>query len=149
VKPFRILVWSAALVILRSSYAESLRATGHQNLDLRCGITSASMNVLLNVLLIPRYGMVGAASATVAADVVWLVMAYYYFHRAVSPGQPLPSLRAPVTAGIAMAVLIWLAHPLFWVGRAFLGVLVYLGVLLLFGDPIVRSWLRPYREPGS
>ncbi len=47
--PFRILLWSAALVILRWVYMDSLRATGHQALDLRCAITSASLNVALNV----------------------------------------------------------------------------------------------------
>lgn len=149
VRPFQILVWSAALVILRSSYAESLRATGHQNLDLRCAITSASLNVALNVLLIPRYGMVGAASATVAADVVWLAMAYYYFQRAVLPHELLPFLRGPLAAGIAMGVLLWLTQPLFWVGRACIGVLVYFGLLFLFGNTVVRSWLRLYKEPGS
>jgi O-antigen/teichoic acid export membrane protein len=59
--PFRILLWSAALVVLRWVYMDSLRATGHQALDVRCAITSASLNITLNVILIPRFGMIGAA----------------------------------------------------------------------------------------
>jgi O-antigen/teichoic acid export membrane protein len=148
VGPFRILVWSAALVILRQSYADSLTATGHQKLALRCAIVSASFNVGLNVLFIPRYGMLGAASATVSADVIWLVMAYSYFTREVLPQEPLPSLRAPVFAGIAMGAFLWLTQPLFWVARASIALLVYCAVLLLCGNTVVHSWLHLYKDPG-
>ena len=77
--------------MLRWVYMDSLRATGHQALDVRCAITSASLNVALNVLLIPRFGMIGAASATVYADVVWFVMSYYYFRRAALASDAFPA----------------------------------------------------------
>ena len=96
VAPFQILLWSAALVMLRWVYMDSLRATGHQALDVRCAVTSASLNVVLNILLIPRFGMIGAASATVTADVVWFFMSYYYFRRAVLPGERFPPLAGPL-----------------------------------------------------
>jgi O-antigen/teichoic acid export membrane protein len=140
--PFRILLWSAALVILRSSYTEALKGTGYQGADLLCAVTSASVNVGLNLLLIPRYGMVGAASATVVADVVWAVMAYHYFHRLVLPREPLPSVKAPVCGGLAMGGFLWLAQPLLWSERAVLAVLIYFLVLLAMGETTVRSWVR-------
>jgi O-antigen/teichoic acid export membrane protein len=142
--PFRILVWSAALVILRSTYAEALRATGYQKLDLRCAITSASFNVALNVLLTPRYGMLGAASATVTADVIWLAMAYYYFQRDVLTNEPLPSFKTPVLAGVVMAGFLWLAQPLVWSGRALIAVLIYLAILIATGDSTLRAALRQF-----
>jgi O-antigen/teichoic acid export membrane protein len=138
VAPFRILLFSAALVVLRWVYMDSLRASGHQALDLRCAITSASLNVGLNILLIPRYGMIGAASATTLADVVWFVMAYYYFRRAVLPGEPLPSFRGPLIGGAGMAAVLWLAQPVVWWGRAILSLIVYLVVQALFGNLNLR-----------
>ena len=89
--PFRILLWSAALVVLRWVYMDSLRATGHQALDLRCAITSASLNVALNILLIPHFGMIGAASATVFADLVWFVMSYLLFSPRRAAGRTVSS----------------------------------------------------------
>ena len=149
VLPFQILIWSAVLVIVRNTYAHSLTATGHQNLDLRCGITSAACNVALNILLIPRFGMVGAASATVTADVVWNAMAYYYFRRAVLASPPPILWRGPVAAGALMASFLFLATPVPWVPRAAIATLLYFTVLLLFPDTLVRSWLRSLRSSGA
>jgi len=132
--PFRILVWSAALVVLRWVYMDSLRATGHQALDLRCAITSASLNVGLNILLIPRFGMMGAASATVFADLVWFVMSYYYFRRAVLPGEPFPALRGPLLGGGAMCAVLWLSRSIIWPWRLALSLLAYLMAQALFGN---------------
>jgi O-antigen/teichoic acid export membrane protein len=138
--PFRILVWSAALVVLRWVYMDSLRATGHQALDLRCAITSASLNVGLNILLIPRFGMMGAASATVFADLVWFVMSYYYFRRAVLPGEPFPPLAGSLLGGTAMCVVLWFTQSMNWPFRLMLGLAVYLLVQAPLGS------FRPVRS---
>jgi O-antigen/teichoic acid export membrane protein len=131
--PFRILLWSAAMVVLRWVYMDSLRATGHQHLDLRCAIVSASLNIGLNILLIPRFGMIGAALATVFADLVWFVMSYYYFRRAVLNDEPLPKITGPLLGGIAMCPILWFAHPLNWSLQLFLSLAAYLVVQALFG----------------
>ncbi|MBI3406593.1 MAG: polysaccharide biosynthesis C-terminal domain-containing protein, partial [Acidobacteria bacterium] len=102
--PFRILVWSAVFVILRGSCRHALNAAGKQTLDLRCAIISAGLNVSLNLLLIPQYGMIGSATATVIADVVWFVMAGYFFNRAVLPLRLLQILSRPLVAGATMAL---------------------------------------------
>src|SRR3974377_970204 len=132
--PFRILLWSAALVVLRWVYMDSLRATGHQALDLRCAITSASLNVALNILLIPRFGMIGAASATVFADLVWFVMSYYYFQRRSLPGETFPPLVGPLLGGGAMCAVLWVTPSLEWPWRLVLSLAVYLAVQAPFGN---------------
>jgi O-antigen/teichoic acid export membrane protein len=141
--PFRILVWSAALVVLRWVYMDSLRATGHQNLDLRCAITSAALNVGLNILLIPRFGMLGAASATVFADLVWFVMSYHYFRRAVLSDEPPQRLAGPLLGGSAMCVVLWFARPLNWPLQLVLSLTAYLLVQAQFGAVSrVRTFFR-------
>ncbi len=137
--PFRILVWSAALVILRWVYMDSLRATGHQALDVRGAVASACVNVGLNILLIPRFGMVGAASATAIADVVWFAMSYYYFRRAVLPRESFPSLRGPLVGGVAMAAVFWATQSMNWPLRAALSLVVYLLAQVLIGNLNLRG----------
>src|SRR5208283_3959165 len=132
--PFRILVWSAALVVLRWVYMDSLRATGHQALDLRCAITSASLNVALNILLIPRFGMIGAASATVTADVVWLVMSCYYFRRAQLSSDAFPPVWGPLLGGGVMCAVFWSTRSLDWPWRLLLSLIVYVAVQAPFGS---------------
>jgi O-antigen/teichoic acid export membrane protein len=142
VVPFRILLWSAAFVVLRWVYMDSLRATGHQALDLRCAITSASLNVTLNILLIPRFGMIGAASATVFADLVWFAMSFHYFRRTVLQGESFPFLRGPLLGGAAMGSSLWIARSMDWPLRAVVGLILYLLALALFGKIDLRSLYR-------
>jgi O-antigen/teichoic acid export membrane protein len=136
--PFRVLVWSAALVILRWVYMDSLRATGHQGLDVRGAVASACVNVGLNILLIPRFGMTGAASATAIADIVWFVMSYYYFRRAVLPRESFPSLRGPLIGSCAMALVLWFTRSINWPLRAGLSLVVYLLAQVLVGNLNIR-----------
>ncbi len=142
--PFRILIWSAALVILRWVYMDSLRATGQQALDLRCAITSAGLNVGLNILLIPRFGMIGAASATAFADLVWFVMSYYYFRRTVLPCEPFPSITRPALGGAVMCAALWLSRSMVWPWRLALSLVAYLIVQALFRN--FRQRVAVYRR---
>lgn len=42
---------------------------------------SAAVNIILNILFIPRYGMVGAAMATTLTMVGWNIVFWYYIYR--------------------------------------------------------------------
>ena len=42
---------------------------------------SAAINVSLNLLLIPRYGLNGAAAATALGSLVWNVLLSYFVYR--------------------------------------------------------------------
>jgi O-antigen/teichoic acid export membrane protein len=137
-----ILIWSAVLVILRGSYRHSLTAAGHQALDLRCAVASTCTNVGLNFLLIPRFGMIGAATATVIGDAVWFLMAFVGFERKVMRLNPLPYLARPVLAGAAMAGCLLLLPSLVWIERAILSLIVYFVALLALREPEVSGWTR-------
>jgi O-antigen/teichoic acid export membrane protein len=110
----RVLCWSAAFVSLRGTFRNGLTATGAQNLDLRCAAIATTVNIGLNLLFIPRFGMIGAATATVSADVVWFALAWYYFARRCG-GVGFASVfwRPAVASGfMALAVFTVLALPL-------------------------------------
>ena len=49
-------------------------------------LACAAFNILLNFLLIPRYGMLGAAAATLASYIV-LMSLYFYRSQLLSPVQ--------------------------------------------------------------
>ncbi|MBT8401328.1 MAG: oligosaccharide flippase family protein [Rhodothermia bacterium] len=50
-----------------------MNLTGHQRISARVFAWAALMNVVLNVMLIPKFGMVGAALATMITMVTWNV----------------------------------------------------------------------------
>lgn len=141
-RPLQILIWSAVMVTLRGSYRHALNAAGRQQLDLRSAAVSTTLNVGLNILLIPRFGMMGAACATVIGDAAWLGLAVYFFQRTVGPLNPLPLMARPAVAAVAMGGLLWYAQGIVWYWRAGLGAVLYVAILLVLGEPEVRAWMK-------
>ena len=138
----QVLSWSVVLVILRGTYRQALNAAGRPGLDLWCASASTALNITLNLLWLPYYGIIGAAAATVVAEVLWLTMVSYAFHRYVARVNLLPFLMRPVAAGFAMGTCLWVAEPVLWVARALIGVVVYFAVLLLLGQTDLGTWVR-------
>ncbi|MFH1314595.1 MAG: flippase [Candidatus Eisenbacteria bacterium] len=74
---FAILIWSAVFVFLGTVNFNILVASDLQRYILLFSALGASSNVVLNLILIPRYGIVGASLATVISySVVGLVPQY-------------------------------------------------------------------------
>lgn len=142
VPAMQILAWSAMLVILRGTFRQALNAAGHQTLDLRSAGISVLVNLMVNLLLIPRFGILGAATATVISEFVWLTTAWYLFSRNVAPINLLGFLFQPCLAAIVMALWMLVTPAIFWPIRAVIGLLIYFSVLLLLGDNEVRSWIE-------
>ena len=128
---FQILSCSAVLVILRGTYRQALSAAGWARVDLRCAAVSAGLNVCLNLLFIPHYGIVGAAVATLFSEMVWLTAASYSFCRYVDRVSVWPMLMQPIVAAIAMGTGFVLTQSFFWPLQALISLLFYFGVLLL------------------
>ena len=61
----RILIWSEIFVFLGTIHVSILISAGLQRLDFIFTSSSAALNILLNLLLIPRFSIAGAAVATV------------------------------------------------------------------------------------
>jgi O-antigen/teichoic acid export membrane protein len=68
VAPLRILLLSFAFLVVSRHYRLVLVASGRQATDLRIMGAAAALNVCLNVWLVPRAGLVGAACANVASE---------------------------------------------------------------------------------
>jgi O-antigen/teichoic acid export membrane protein len=142
VPALQILVWSAVLVILRGTYRQGLNAAGNTWLDLRCASASAALSFLLNLILIPRFGIIGAAVATLIAEILWLLMAWYYFYHKVMPIGLGAFLTQPIIAVSAMGVWLWWSQPLLWPVRGIVASLIYVVMMLLLHQTEVYSWLQ-------
>ena len=105
---------------------------------------AAAVNVALNLILIPPYGMMGAAVATVAAYAVMFAGMTWYAQRVF----PTPyQWRRVVTAAGASVALLLLGRQLGGLAAALLLTLAYPLALLLLGFflPEERSRLRAVR----
>ncbi|GAC1657296.1 MAG: polysaccharide biosynthesis C-terminal domain-containing protein [Candidatus Dormibacteraceae bacterium] len=144
------------LMFVTNAFIAALNSMDRQALFLWAAMTSLVVNVLLNLLLVPRFGYLGAAWATNLTELALLVVGWILVRRVLAP-IPIFSLSWRILlAGIAMAVPLSIFQsargPL--VGVAILvGMLVYGAALLLLRafEPaeidLVRRALR--RRPGA
>jgi O-antigen/teichoic acid export membrane protein len=128
-----VLLISAPLSLLRTVATSAIIAERREDYLLRIVGVSAAANVVLNIVVVPLWGMLGAAAVTVATELLRLVLAQ---HQATRLGFAVPALtlgRKSVIASIVMALVLftpvgrnpWLAVPM--------GVAVYGAALVALG----------------
>jgi O-antigen/teichoic acid export membrane protein len=151
--PFIVLMFAAALVPFSINWGTSAIALGDDRHQAYAVTLGAVVNVVANLIVIPPYGMTGAAAATVGAEVV--VFAYLIWRVKVLVGHPpldLDRIGRAAAATAAMALVLVLAVPEDWTAgtKVAIGVAVFAAVALplriVKGDEI-RALVQ--REPGA
>ena len=77
--PFKIMGLGLVLVIFNLPYSTGLIAAGKEREVLWQVLASASLSVILNIFLMPKYGMIGAAISFLFAEIlaiIWILRAY-------------------------------------------------------------------------
>jgi O-antigen/teichoic acid export membrane protein len=143
--PLRILLAAGALAWLNGVFGYALIAKERQMSALWLNLSALAFNVGLNLLLVPRYGIVVAAAVTVASEVLILAGSYVlmrrYFDFFPAPRTLVPALAAAA----AMGGLLWLLRDLPLALLLPLGAAVY-GAILWATSPASRelvTGLRP------
>ena len=102
----QILGLGALPLFLATSRQDCLFAEGAASVLVRAGVVALATNVLLNLWLIPAYGGVGAAWATVVAYFVYAVLGSFLHPRTFAIGrlQALALIKPWPKAAIAAAI---------------------------------------------
>ena len=148
-----LLLANVGVMHLNMSIGMPLMAWNFQTPYMWTVVAGAVANVILNVLLIPPYGLEGAASATLASEAVVFVALVWLYRRKVGP-TPLGLLPRALAAALVGAVpgAAWAAysgwHVLLGIGLSAAG---YGAAAWAFGV-VDRSWIlallkRPSGDP--
>ena len=78
VLPFRIYIWSGIPIFLMAAVTQYLIIENFTYIYLTGSFIGAAVNILLNLLLIPRYNIVGSALATLIAYFIPIVITFFY-----------------------------------------------------------------------
>jgi O-antigen/teichoic acid export membrane protein len=146
VPTFQILLFTLLFVFPGTIFAEVLLAQNKQRIFIFTGILGAVLNVGLNFLLIPLYGIVGSAIATVIAQAV--VNICFYIEMKKTYDIPLtPGLLKSVLATLGMALCTYGLLKLIWplVIILLLSGLTYIGLLLLMKDRTLFEIRQSFR----
>jgi O-antigen/teichoic acid export membrane protein len=149
----QILIWAAALIFWNSTLPAALNATGHERASL--GVLGAGLvfNLTGNLLLIPRWGALGAALMTLLTEMLSTTLYVFFFRKLLFRLEWLQPLRRPALASAGM-MLALAALPsrflpaqagLSFVAQALLGAGVYVSLLILLGE-FTRRDVRLWRE---
>ena len=106
-----ILAFQILLGYLFLSYAMApffflLQAVGKTRYFLFVAAVAAITNVCLNIILIPKYSLIGAAVATVMSNFVIFIALYVYSSRKIIPVSISRSFMVAAVASLGMGILI-------------------------------------------
>ena len=129
--PLRILLAAGGLAWINGVFGYALIAKDRQLSALWLNLTALAVNVGLNLLLVPRYGIVVAAVVTVASEVLILAGSYVLMRRYFD-FFPVPRTLAPaVLAAAVMAGLLLVLRDAPVLLLLPLGAAVYAGLMWL------------------
>lgn len=102
----RVVIWTLVPYGIVRVLASGLFASNRQVIDLKVNVLGLATNVVLNIALIPRFGIAGCAWATMLS--MWLFLAYqcFFLRHEIVPVLRQAEIMRPALA--ASSVLLWL-----------------------------------------
>jgi O-antigen/teichoic acid export membrane protein len=130
----RILILTLVPYVIVRYHAYVLVGADHQRIDLMLNIAMSMVNIVLNLVLIPRYSYLGAAIATFISICVYGLLQYGYLMHKL-PGRAAPLAVPPIVlaACAIMTLGVWALRDLNLVVVIAAGALLYGGCLLAGG----------------
>ncbi|MCB9116391.1 MAG: flippase [Caldilineaceae bacterium] len=102
---FQVIIWSIPIGFVNSVTQYVLIAVNQQHTLTRTFILGVVFNVVGNLILIPSFGYVGAAAATIMSEVALLIPFYLIVRRHVGTVPWLRVFAAPVISVAAMGII--------------------------------------------
>jgi O-antigen/teichoic acid export membrane protein len=126
----RIIISAVAFTYLNSLFGYFLASIDKQMDSLKMLGIAVVMNILLNLMLIPRYSYVGAAVATVISQFFFLLFFLFYISKTPYHYFPLRLIAKTIFACLIMAVVILLFKSLNLLLLIIISIVVYFLIVL-------------------
>jgi O-antigen/teichoic acid export membrane protein len=142
----RILIWYTVVNMIAAVFAQGLIIQHRQRRLLTIRTGGLLVNIVLNLILLPRMGVNGSATANLIAESGVLLLMLRSFDLPAEWWQRgISHLWRLALAGVGLAVMLLLMsgiHPLL---AAIIGAPVYLGLILVSGAIAKDDWDLIYR----
>lgn len=146
VQVLSVLVVVLGLSVLISG--QCLTAMGKQKQANACVIVGATINFTVNLILIPSYGALGAAIATVCAETIIMIMFFGFGREHIKIKKVVKYFFKYLSCSAVMASVVYglnyvgLNTELLLLSKVIVGVIVYFGMLLLIKDDMIINFIR-------
>ncbi len=126
----QILIWTVVVIAIRCTYEQSFLACDREKRYFWGVVVGASSNIILNLILIPYFGLKGAAIATVISELVFSLYIFYYFNL-VSRIKIVGFLLRPFLAASFMGFVLYYLKDANLLLSILIGVITYFAAIFL------------------
>jgi len=131
VSALQILSWMIAFMFLSNLMENVLVAGGKQSICTLVTGVALAINLILDLLLIPRWSFTGASIATLITEFTITVLSFYYVSRFVIRKKVLREALKPICSGIITLAMLFLLRNINFVLAVLLGSFSYFAILIL------------------
>ncbi|MDY9924277.1 flippase [Methanobacterium sp.] len=128
----QILIWTVPFLFLTYLFATILISIDKQNLILKTTGVAMIFNVVVNLILIPKYSYVAASVVTVLTEAIGSVICIYYLSRYIAPIKFRKIVVKPVLATLIMSGVLLFKTNLPLIIPLVFGIFLYIILLILF-----------------
>jgi O-antigen/teichoic acid export membrane protein len=143
VLPLQVLIFSLLFAFLYWPAGSLLNADDRQKANTTVMGLTMVLNIVLNAVLLPRLGAVGASWASVASNLLLFAGAFWVVGRRVTNldwGRVIDSSARAVAATVVMGLLVWYAHHrMALIPSILVGVISYPAALVVFRAITVKE----------
>jgi O-antigen/teichoic acid export membrane protein len=134
-----VLAWFIPIRFVSIVSGDIITTMGKQNVRTMIQGITAGLNIILNIVLIPRYGLYGAAWSTLCSELFLLIAYTFFAYRLFLPLPIIATFLKPIIAAIIMSIVFIFAE-VHWLFAFCLSLLSYAIMLFVMGsfknDPI-------------
>ncbi len=127
---FRVLIFSALFVYLAIGSGTLLIVADKQTANMRFYLLGAPLSIVLNLILIPRFGFIGAAISNVTVMFLIIVLTFHFVSAKLKMPLEITKFKKAIIAVLAtLAVLLWLRNFSLFVSMS-ICILVYVFLII-------------------
>ncbi len=145
IRVFQVLIWWVSVAILCGHYRFVLIGAGRQGLCFVSTAAGAVVTIILNILLLPLFGIFASAWIMVGVELLTLVMAYYFVCQEIINIPFLRHFVKPlISGGIMIMAFKWLEPFNVWLG-GITAIFLYMVSWMVF-QPVILTNIRSLWE---
>jgi O-antigen/teichoic acid export membrane protein len=132
----QILIWTMVFTFAGASFVQVFMATNRQLLITKISLFCVVINLILNLILIPKFSYVGASVATVITEIIlvsYLIKTANKLGYGISRDIGLNNVFKVILSSIIMSVFIWYFQTFNLLILIVSAILIYIGTLYLLG----------------
>ncbi len=148
VLPLQVAVFAVIFIFLNYPVSSLLNATDRQMTNTTIIGVSMAINVILNVILIPKMSFLGAAVAAVVSHTLLFIVGLIFAGRVVEYNKKFifgSLFKIVFSAAVMSAAIIYLRPYIYWLILIPIGAVIYFGLLFLIRGMELRDVINIFK----